>query len=430
MSRGPLLVALLLGAASPSLGQSLPFTVDSSVSVLDLDVDFELRLPGTLIGDHDPVSNPGGTQTRPGLFGGSGNQPINIQLDLVGTLDVPAVVQGSLEVDPELLFGVGLVDALDLDLVVGGAASADLLVRITYDTFRTFSPNSLFPSLVPIELPLGQVAIGDVTLTQTAAAPLVLTPTATPGVVDALGLVPVDLEFVFDFNGQPTPVGPLTVAVPLQMTIDLGECDATLVGGVMASDTQTVPAPAPLSLTDVPLPLPTLLPPGAVANLLLNADLDEIAYSTDLDITLEASAPSAARIEPYCTAAPNSAGPGALLDVLGTTSIAADDIVFAASGLPPNGFGFLLMGEAEAFVAGFGGSQGNLCLAGNLYRFSERVQFSGPGGAISFDPDLTDLPAGVVFQPGETWRFQYWYRDANPTLTSNTTDAARVTFCR
>jgi hypothetical protein len=30
--------------------------------------------------------------------------------------------------------------------------------------------------------------------------------------------------------------------------------------------------------------------------------------------------------------------------------------------------------------------------------------------------------------PGETWYFQAWHRDANPTLTSNFTDAVSITF--
>ena len=34
----------------------------------------------------------------------------------------------------------------------------------------------------------------------------------------------------------------------------------------------------------------------------------------------------------------------------------------------------------------------------------------------------------VSAQPGEAWYFQCWHRDANPTTTSNFTDAVSVTF--
>ena len=38
-------------------------------------------------------------------------------------------------------------------------------------------------------------------------------------------------------------------------------------------------------------------------------------------------------------------------------------------------------------------------------------------------------PSGTTpISPGETWHFQAWHRDANPTLTSNFTDAVAVTF--
>ncbi|MCP3916270.1 MAG: hypothetical protein GY711_12005 [bacterium] len=36
--------------------------------------------------------------------------------------------------------------------------------------------------------------------------------------------------------------------------------------------------------------------------------------------------------------------------------------------------------------------------------------------------------ARTLFQPGETWNFQCWYRDNNPGPTSNFTDAVSVTF--
>ena len=36
------------------------------------------------------------------------------------------------------------------------------------------------------------------------------------------------------------------------------------------------------------------------------------------------------------------------------------------------------------------------------------------------------LAPGVI---GETWNFQYWFRDANPQTTSNTSPAVAVEFC-
>ncbi|MFT7679088.1 MAG: hypothetical protein ACI8QC_003087 [Planctomycetota bacterium] len=50
-------------------------------------------------------------------------------------------------------------------------------------------------------------------------------------------------------------------------------------------------------------------------------------------------------------------------------------------------------------------------------------------GTVLFQPDLANLPNNVTIQPGDSWIFQYWFRDANPTPTSNTSDAVVVTFC-
>ena len=58
-----------------------------------------------------------------------------------------------------------------------------------------------------------------------------------------------------------------------------------------------------------------------------------------------------------------------------------------------------------------------------------QVLFSGSAGEMTFSPDLTNLPQGIVFQPGETWNFQLWYRDiVGPNFTSNTSDGLAVTF--
>ena len=60
-----------------------------------------------------------------------------------------------------------------------------------------------------------------------------------------------------------------------------------------------------------------------------------------------------------------------------------------------------------------------------------QVQNSGSTGSFSLTLDLTVMaqPQGLVAaQSGDTWNFQAWYRDANPGLTSNFTDAVSVTF--
>ena len=50
-------------------------------------------------------------------------------------------------------------------------------------------------------------------------------------------------------------------------------------------------------------------------------------------------------------------------------------------------------------------------------------------GALHLKVDLTQLPPlGHAVQPGETWNFQAWFRDKNPTSTSNFTDGLSILF--
>jgi len=75
----------------------------------------------------------------------------------------------------------------------------------------------------------------------------------------------------------------------------------------------------------------------------------------------------------------------------------------------------------------------NLCLGGSIGRFvgPGQVMNSGASGSFTLTVDLSALPTPtglVTAQPGETWNFQAWYRDANPGPTSNFTDAVAVTF--
>jgi hypothetical protein len=104
-----------------------------------------------------------------------------------------------------------------------------------------------------------------------------------------------------------------------------------------------------------------------------------------------------------------------------------------ATELPQNSFGYFLTSRTQASTPNPGGSQGNFCLGGAIGRYVRpgQVQHSGAGGELSLAVELTlhPTPTGsVAVQAGETWSFTAWYRDANPTLTSNFTDGLEVLF--
>ncbi|MCP3918810.1 MAG: hypothetical protein GY711_24955 [bacterium] len=86
------------------------------------------------------------------------------------------------------------------------------------------------------------------------------------------------------------------------------------------------------------------------------------------------------------------------------------------------------MSRNQGFVPLFGGGQGNLCLGLPIVRFDRDVIATTTVGTASFALDFTGLPQQTVFQAGETWSFQLWFRDANPGPTSNTTPGLAVTL--
>ncbi len=114
----------------------------------------------------------------------------------------------------------------------------------------------------------------------------------------------------------------------------------------------------------------------------------------------------------------------------GSLKASAGALELWAEELPANQFGMFLIGSDPGFVSGPGGSQGNLCLGGNIGRFKQSLAGTGPSGELHHvvDTKALPLPPPAEFLPGETWHFQAWYRDQNPTTTSNFTGAVAVTF--
>lgn len=137
----------------------------------------------------------------------------------------------------------------------------------------------------------------------------------------------------------------------------------------------------------------------------------------------------------YCgPAVANSTGNSGSMAGSGSASVSNNDLVLEASNLPTNSFGFFLTSMTQGMVPQPGGSQGVLCLGGNIGRYvgAGQIQNSGNGGAfaLGIDNSLTPTPTGFVsISAGETWNFQAWYRDAvGGVPTSNFTDGLTVTF--
>ena len=242
-------------------------------------------LAGTLIGNYDAATNPGGTQTRPGFFGGSGNNPINFTSTIVGDAGFSAAPIGSFTI--ELTKAGGSISALEIDLTGGVAQQFGITLNINYQTFRTIAPNSTFIGGFTIPIPLAGGEVGALLATQTGPAPLVL------GTPDAQGtpfttLVPVDITLVASFSGAPIGGDPQPGLLPLAGRLTVSGSTITVTTSLSLPE-QTVNLPALPPVVAQPLPLPTIIPPGGTANLLLNGTFGTGSFTSGLSASLVAS---------------------------------------------------------------------------------------------------------------------------------------------
>lgn len=116
----------------------------------------------------------------------------------------------------------------------------------------------------------------------------------------------------------------------------------------------------------------------------------------------------------YCVAAPNSTGAAAVTEVFSPGVVSSQHLLVATRDLPPGQPCLLMASLAPGWVGGFLGSEGNLCLLGNIAAFRSELSWAGPDGRVLQDLDLSAFPTRplpTAVQPGDQWHFQAWYRD-------------------
>lgn len=116
----------------------------------------------------------------------------------------------------------------------------------------------------------------------------------------------------------------------------------------------------------------------------------------------------------YCQSNPNSTGVAASISAFGALSVNTNSLGLSCEQLPQQSFGYFLNSQSPDIVPGAGGSPGMLCLGGSVGRYSSQVQNTGTGSAVAMSLDLSRIPqpnGTVAAAAGETWHFQYWYRD-------------------
>jgi hypothetical protein len=120
----------------------------------------------------------------------------------------------------------------------------------------------------------------------------------------------------------------------------------------------------------------------------------------------------------------NSTGIGASLAASGTSSIALDNLVLAASGMPASVPAIFFGGTAMIAPLPFG--DGLRCAGGSITRFTMPT-LTTASGDLSTGPGMAGA-FGIAI--GDFWNFQCWFRDPSGPCSNgwNTTSAHSVTF--
>lgn len=126
----------------------------------------------------------------------------------------------------------------------------------------------------------------------------------------------------------------------------------------------------------------------------------------------------------------NSTGHPSRTMAFGSDEVAASALRLETHGLPPGVFGVYAVSPNTGNVTP-PGSAGPLCLGGAIGRFDRGGQLlaASPAGRVRLEVDLAALPGPSgprTAQPGESWHFQFWHRDASAGTSSNFSNAVTV----
>ncbi len=265
-----------------SFGQDYALTVDQASSSLTSDVSMTLNASGTFIGNYDPATNPSGTQTRPGLFGGSGNQPIPYTSTINGNGLNNSSPTGGYTLTVDLVGGFAQVNGFSMDLLGGSLATIPIEQTLMFSTFHTINPSGIFIGGIPITLPVGDLTMSVLTATQVSTTSGGIVTPVGPNQYSVSVLVPVEVMSVLELSGQPVGNGlPLPAAFLVSGTLDIAGQNATLTMSVnLVPVLPPIVGPIPVA-TDQPVDIPTL--GGGVAHLLFTSQLD--SGTVDVSIT-------------------------------------------------------------------------------------------------------------------------------------------------
>lgn len=317
-------IVAVLGSTRASFSAERGFdcAFDAS-SVINANAGVSLPLVGSWIGDFDAATNPTGTQTRPGLFGGSGNVAIPFS-SVVNPAVVAdgAIPTGGFGLRYDDVTGVMTVDGFSLDLFGKDAADLVTNLTLTYSSFRTFTPNSLYIGVNGLTIPLPVGELSKIAAAQTGPAGGIAVPQGD-------GTSTFSIVVPCDFTLQASAVGQafdqvIPAAFVLAGRIEPKGGGVQLTTTVAFEQSTEIPAGLP-ALESQPFGLPTILPPGATANLLITGEFGAGSASVSFDGTLVAvGTPTAVPGDMNADGLVDGSDLGALLRVWGQAHPVAD----------------------------------------------------------------------------------------------------------
>jgi hypothetical protein len=286
-----LMVTAVAGRAATFL-----FTLQPAGTELSGTVALTAATAGLLVGDHDPSANPGGTRTKPGIFGTFGsteNVPVAVELTPGLSGPLQSVPAGSFQLEVDGAAGTVVLSGLAVNLLPSGPLAVPSTVTLTYDSFRTRGPDSLFIGGFPLTVPLGDNQLAALAAAQIGSAAGELAAVGS-------GLYDFEVSTVLLLSGAfesalgstelpPVPV-PYTLSGRVSLTGDTAMVTATS-SFAFADETELG-----VELPSIPFPLPTILPAGGTANVVLDLALESLA--TEVAATLTLAAPGRMIPEP------------------------------------------------------------------------------------------------------------------------------------
>lgn len=282
--------AIVLGlcACAGASAQTYTLTIDPDASGLTASLGLDIDTAGTLVGDWDPDTNTEGTRTKPGLFGSFGsteNLPVAADLGFSLAGDLQTQTAGGATLTLDLDAGVVTLEGLVADLLADGPASVPATIGIAPESFRTRQPDSAYIG-IPIDLPIGELSLTELTLTQSGVAVGVLTEIETGRYSFVLaGLAEISGGAELLGTGVEIPALPTPLALSGEIVLDGETVTLTSLQPIDQTEEQNPGTEIP----EFPLGLPTILPPGETANVLLNLVLDRVATGLVGELALAAT---------------------------------------------------------------------------------------------------------------------------------------------